>query len=146
MICLQRLGTGEWFTTRVSACALIAPAYKGASSARKTELRQLFCNLGKDETPMVRRAIAQRFGDLAGVVEASCVIPEIIPTFLELTQDGKFTNLSMQYLWLQWRLNWTDLTSKLFYVLVAASLRLITQSQSVFAWPYSMTSFKRSSI
>ena len=97
MICLQRLGTGEWFTTRVSACALIASAYKGASNARKTELRQLFCNLGKDETPMVRRAIAQRFGDLAGVVEASCVIPEIIPTFLELTQDGNVFNLSKQY-------------------------------------------------
>lgn len=38
---------------------------------------------------MVRRAIAQRFGDLAQVVEASCVIPEVIPTFLELTQDGE---------------------------------------------------------
>ncbi len=86
---LQRLGTGEWFTTRVSACALIASAYKGASTASKMELRQLFCSLGKDETPMVRRAIAQRFGDLAQVVEASCIIPEIIPTFLELTQDGK---------------------------------------------------------
>jgi len=86
---LQRLGTGEWFTTRVSACALIASNYKEASTACKTELRQLFCSLGKDETPMVRRAIAQRFGDLAQVVEASCVIQEVIPIFLELTQDGE---------------------------------------------------------
>ena len=92
---VQRLCGGHWFTTRVSACGLIATAYQRGSTACRTELRQLFCDLGRDETPMVRRAIFQRLGDYAKAVEPEYLSTEVIPTFLELTQDGEqyFTHL-----------------------------------------------------
>ena len=85
---MQRLCNGQWFTTRVSACGLIATAYQRGNPTCRTELRQLFCSLGKDETPMVRRAISQRLGDYAKAVEPEFLLSEVIPTFLDLTQDG----------------------------------------------------------
>ena len=86
---LQRLASGEWFTSRVSACGLFATAYARASPAHKTELRQLFRNLGKDDTPMVRRAAAQRLGKFAETVEPVYVAKELVPVFNDLTQDGE---------------------------------------------------------
>ena len=86
---MQRLGYGEWFTSRVSACSLIAAAYPLASNPQKADLRQIFGALGKDETPMVRRAAAHKLGDSAQVVETNFVASELLQTFQGLTRDGE---------------------------------------------------------
>ena len=93
---MQRLCSGPWFTTRVSACGLIATAYQRGNPTSRTELRQLFCALGRDETPMVRRAISSRLGDYAKAVEPSHLLSEVIPTFLDLTQDGSLLLLAVR--------------------------------------------------
>ena len=93
---MQRLGNGEWFTSRVSACGLVATAYPRATQSLRTELRQLYKSLGKDETPMVRRAAAQRLGKFAEVIEAPLVAKELVPVFHDLTQDGTALELPMQ--------------------------------------------------
>ena len=49
----QRLATGEWFTSRVSACSTFASAYPRAPPPLRAELRTLFAQLCRDETPMV---------------------------------------------------------------------------------------------
>lgn len=89
--CLQRLATGEWFTSRVSAAGLFATAYPKVTPALRQELRTLFTNLCKDETPMVRRAAAQKLGGFAKVVEREYVSRELMQLFADLTQDGECT-------------------------------------------------------
>ena len=85
---LQRLAAGEWFTSRVSAAGLFATAYPRCAAALKPELRQLFAQLCRDETPMVRRAAAQKLGGFAKTVEREYVQRELMSLFTDLTQDG----------------------------------------------------------
>lgn len=85
----QRLAQGEWFTSRVSACGLFAVAYPRANPSQHPELRQMFAQLCHDETPMVRRAAAQKLGPFAGVVEREVVSRDLLPLFTDLTSDGE---------------------------------------------------------
>lgn len=85
----QRLAQGEWFTSRVSSCGLFTVAYTRASPPTRAELRQLYSQLCHDETPMVRRAAAQRLGTFAGAVERELVAKELLPLFTDLTGDGE---------------------------------------------------------
>ena len=48
----------------------------------------MYSSLVRDETPMTRRAGAQMLGKFAAVVEPEFVKAEILPLFVELTQDG----------------------------------------------------------
>jgi serine/threonine-protein phosphatase 2A regulatory subunit A len=84
----QRLAQGEWFTSRVSACGLFAVAYSRAAGAAQAELRQLYAQLCHDETPMVRRAAAQKLGAFAAVLERDAVSRDLLPLFTDLTSDG----------------------------------------------------------
>ncbi|XP_018652645.1 putative serine/threonine protein phosphatase 2a regulatory subunit A [Schistosoma mansoni] len=62
---LHRLATGDWFTSRTSACALFSVVYPRVRSSKRWELLDFLRRLAKDETPMVRRAVAARLGELA---------------------------------------------------------------------------------
>ncbi|KAK0077086.1 hypothetical protein PV325_004477, partial [Microctonus aethiopoides] len=57
---VQRLASGDWFTSRTSACGLISVCYPRVSPATKAELRNHFRNLCQDDTPMVRRSAASK--------------------------------------------------------------------------------------
>jgi len=46
-----------------------------------------FIELCNEETPMVRRAVANRIGNLAAVVSKDIVITELIPIFKQLSSD-----------------------------------------------------------
>ena len=85
----QRLASGEWFTARVSSCALFAVAYPRAPTPVRTELLSQFVTLCHDETPMVRRAAAHHLGQLAATMEREYVKTEIMALFTELTQDDQ---------------------------------------------------------
>lgn len=50
---LQTLVSGDWFTSRTSACALFSVCYPRVSHAVKADLRNNFRQLCQDETPMV---------------------------------------------------------------------------------------------
>lgn len=84
---LKRLASGDWFTSRTSACGLFSVSYARVSPATKTELRSLFKNLCRDDTPMVRRAAASRLGEIAKVVEPDVLKQEMLPMFVDLAQD-----------------------------------------------------------
>jgi len=56
-----RLAQGEWFTGRVSSCALFFPAYQ-RSNTQKDKLRKKFIELCNEDTPMIRRACASKLG------------------------------------------------------------------------------------
>jgi serine/threonine-protein phosphatase 2A regulatory subunit A len=52
-----RLAQAEWFTGRVSSCALFFHAYP-RSGSQKERLRKKFMELCQEDTPMIRRACA----------------------------------------------------------------------------------------
>jgi len=91
---LKRLAEGDWFTSRSSACGLFPVAYPRATPQTKEQLRTLFRVLARDDTPMVRRAAAQRLGELAKVVELDYIRtadaankPVILAIFADLSAD-----------------------------------------------------------
>mmetsp|Transcript_9695 Transcript_9695/g.16828 ORF Transcript_9695/g.16828 Transcript_9695/m.16828 type:complete len:582 (+) Transcript_9695:62-1807(+) len=84
---IRRLATGEWFTSRVSACALFPTCYTRVPSVSKAELRKLFDQLCKDDTPMVRRAASTQLGKFAAKLEKEYINKEILPTFHQLASD-----------------------------------------------------------
>jgi serine/threonine-protein phosphatase 2A regulatory subunit A len=86
---LQRLATGEWFTSRVSSCGAFISAYPQAPKSLQSDLRALFAHLCRDDTPMVRRAAAQNLASFARIVEPDLVPSEFLPLFQYLTQDGE---------------------------------------------------------
>ncbi|KGB79077.1 protein phosphatase 2 (formerly 2A), regulatory subunit A [Cryptococcus deuterogattii 99/473] len=91
---VKRLATGEWFTSRTSACALFATPYPNASSSSQEEMRKLFGALCHDDTPMVRRAAAKALGPLVKVVSETSgqhdiIVSELIPMYRKLAGDDQ---------------------------------------------------------
>ncbi len=86
---MQRLGAGEWFTARVSACGLFHIAYPSAPELLRAELRSVYNQLCHDDMPMVRRSAASNLGKFAATVEPLYLKSDIMTFFRDLTQDGK---------------------------------------------------------
>lgn len=85
---LQKLSGGDWFTSRISACALFKVTYERlADPDTRRILRSLFVTLSTDDTPMVRRASAKAIGPLASVVEHDHVLGELVPVFHALASE-----------------------------------------------------------
>jgi serine/threonine-protein phosphatase 2A regulatory subunit A len=75
---ILRLANNEGnFTYRVSAVNLMIPAYQRAGN-QKEKIKTKFLELCSEETPMVRRVVASKIGDLAQVVEKEIVAQDLI--------------------------------------------------------------------
>ena len=62
---VYRLATKEWFTARISACALIADTdFTKITNEKKEQHIKHFAALCRDDVPMVRRVAAQNIGKL----------------------------------------------------------------------------------
>ena len=85
---LKRLALWDNYPSRVSACALFHICYPHISQNDQTEIRQLYGELGRDDTPMVRRAAALNIKHLVGVFEAESIKSDLIPLFSTLIRDG----------------------------------------------------------
>lgn len=84
---IRRLSTGEWFTSRTSACGLFSSCYARLSTSLKTELRRLFRQLATDDTPMVRRAAACRLGELVTVMDLEDIKSDLLLLLPVVVQD-----------------------------------------------------------
>jgi len=84
---IKRLATGEWFTSRTSACGLFACVYSRLNTATRSEMRTLFRQLVNDDTPMVRRAAAARLGDLFQAAELAEIKSDLISLLPVVAQD-----------------------------------------------------------
>lgn len=84
---VTRLSSGDWFTSRTSACGLFSVCYQRVNGSVKSDLRTHFRNLCQDDTPMVRRAAASKLGEFAKVVEPEYLKLDLIPMFVNLAQD-----------------------------------------------------------
>ncbi|CAD8096364.1 unnamed protein product [Paramecium sonneborni] len=74
------------FTCRVSAVSLMCPMY-ARSGNQKEKLRQKFNELCSEETPMVRRAVANKIGEIAQFMDKNHVIEVLIAVLKQLCQD-----------------------------------------------------------
>jgi len=61
---IGRLANKEWFTARISACALIAHAFPKMSGELRHVHLGYFCKLCRDDVPMVRRIASKNLGTL----------------------------------------------------------------------------------
>jgi serine/threonine-protein phosphatase 2A regulatory subunit A len=87
---VKKLTEGDWFTSRVSACSLVAAVYpKLTDAGQKKELRDFFQVLCNDDTPMVRRAAASNIGKFAPTLEKEHLNGLILPLFRALTTDDQ---------------------------------------------------------
>ena len=85
-----RLANGDWFTSKVSSCALVASAYAKSNGSGKQQLLQLFCTqLAKDDTPMVRRAVAKQLGAMSQVVEEQEQRAKLLPLYKEMVMNDQ---------------------------------------------------------
>ncbi|CAH8651863.1 unnamed protein product [Schistosoma bovis] len=84
---IKRLATGDWFTSRTSACGLFSVIYRQSSTAVRAELRRAFKQLCTDDTPMVRRAAANRLGELARCLELDALRSDLLPLLPPLSQQ-----------------------------------------------------------
>ena len=75
-----RLAGGVMFQSRVSAVHIMAQMYDKFGPHRDT-LRRKFIELCGEETPMIRRAVAMRIGDLSSKMDWDLYLSEMIPVF-----------------------------------------------------------------
>ncbi|BFZ55837.1 protein phosphatase 2A structural subunit [Savitreella phatthalungensis] len=86
---IERLATGDWFTSRSSSAGLFAAGYEKAGSSSRERLRTLFIQLCHDETPMVRRAAAANLAKLIPKLEGDIVFDEAVPELRLLSTDDQ---------------------------------------------------------
>ena len=84
---LRRLVQRDWFTSRISACALFEIVYPRVPDATKAELRGQFGVLCRDDTPMVRRAATASLATFSKVVDKDHAVAELLPLFSALAED-----------------------------------------------------------
>jgi serine/threonine-protein phosphatase 2A regulatory subunit A len=85
---LHRLaGKTDFFTARVSACALLPTAYRYATDEQRVGLRKVYNSLCADDTPMVRRAAAHTMKDLIKVCDKQDVLTDLIMIYTQLSQE-----------------------------------------------------------
>lgn len=77
----------DWFTSRISAAGSFAMIYLRIPAQQRDQLRELFCKLCRDETPMVRRAACAHIGAFCSVVEQQYIVNDIVRPFTGLAQD-----------------------------------------------------------
>ncbi|XP_037051827.1 serine/threonine-protein phosphatase PP2A 65 kDa regulatory subunit-like [Bradysia coprophila] len=86
---LRTLASGDSYASRTSACALFSVCYPRVSLAVKAELREIFRQLCKDDTLMVRHAASKKLGEFSEVVGLEFLKSDIIPLFVQIAQDNQ---------------------------------------------------------
>lgn len=86
---VQRLRQADWFTSRVSVCGIFAVTYPKVDSDTKAELRTLLKELSRDDTPMVRRAVATHIGAFASALEPRDAQATALPILQHLLGDDQ---------------------------------------------------------
>jgi serine/threonine-protein phosphatase 2A regulatory subunit A len=85
---LNRLATKtDFFTARVSACALFPTAYKFVGDDDKSQLRKAYATICQDDTPMVRRAAAAQMKLLVKVCDRVDFLNDLLAVYKTLSQE-----------------------------------------------------------
>jgi len=83
-----RLAKNEWFTARMSACALIGAVNEnGTGGAHASSINETYTTLCRDETPMVRRAAASELPRVIKRMSSEEIASTLLPLYEELSAD-----------------------------------------------------------
>lgn len=85
----------DFFTARVSACALFPVAYQHCKDSQKPQLRKAFALVCCDETPMVRRAAAHRLKEFLAVCDKQDILADMINVYKSLSQEDTQDTIRM---------------------------------------------------
>jgi len=101
-----RLAKKEWFTSRLSACSLIASAFSRLSLDQREIHLQHFTNLCRDDIPMVRRIASQYFrvllSNVVSTTGVSCtgkdgiINTKFMPLYEELADNCQPDSVRLQ--------------------------------------------------
>jgi serine/threonine-protein phosphatase 2A regulatory subunit A len=86
---VMKLAAQEWFTSRISAASLFPVGYSRLPEKEKASFRSTFIRMCGDETPLVRRVIAQHFGDMAAKLSTHELNAEFLGAFDSLSKDDQ---------------------------------------------------------
>ena len=76
---IGRLATKEWYTGRISSCALIPVAFSQMHTVEvRTKYLECYCQLCKDDVPMVRRIASKNLGRLLFAVVESLGVDSVL--------------------------------------------------------------------
>lgn len=78
------------FTSRVSSVYLICSLYPRVPQY-KDKLRTKFSDLCAEETPLIRKAISSKIGELSSIVEKEAFFADIFKLFKMLMEDDQDT-------------------------------------------------------
>eukprot|EP01127_Copromyxa_protea_P010604 TRINITY_DN258_c0_g1_i1.p1 TRINITY_DN258_c0_g1~~TRINITY_DN258_c0_g1_i1.p1 ORF type:complete len:576 (-),score=136.13 TRINITY_DN258_c0_g1_i1:89-1816(-) len=84
---VARLAASEYFPPRVSSCSLFTDALKRCSQTSKKNLLDLYVNLCRDETPMVRRAAATNLKHILPLLTSDVILSQFIEVYHALSAD-----------------------------------------------------------
>lgn len=85
---LHRLATkSDFFTARVSACALFPTVYRFAKDDQKESLRKAYMQICSDDTPMVRRAAAHKMRDFVQVCKKEELLTDLLSSYKQLSAE-----------------------------------------------------------
>jgi hypothetical protein len=83
----RKFKKGEIYAMRIAACHLIADIYGRLNEEKKEMARKKFAKLAKDDTPMVRWALAQSIQVIAKSMEQELVYEYLLPILKLLMID-----------------------------------------------------------
>jgi len=85
---IQRLVEGEWFTSRCSSCTLLAFSYSMITQPTcQQQMRTWYQTMCRDETPMVRKAALQHFGEFATKLDMKVLVADFVPIVRDTSLD-----------------------------------------------------------
>jgi len=85
---LHRLPTkSDFFTARVSACALFPTVYRFSNEEQREQLRKAYITICADDTPMVRRAAAHKMKEFVSVCEKQDLLTDMMVAYKQLSQE-----------------------------------------------------------
>ena len=85
---VQRMAANDWFPSRCSTAALLAPLYEKIKNEQdESTIRTLMTSLCKDDTPMVRRAAFVDLPKLCAAVGADMLRADLIQSLRALVED-----------------------------------------------------------
>lgn len=82
-----RMTESDWFIAKCSSAPLLTVCYPRVSEEIKMEIRKVYTNLCKDESPLVRRSFGSNLGDFIKVLELHYLKEGFIPISESFSKD-----------------------------------------------------------
>lgn len=84
---IKQLAGWDNYPSRISACSLVGACFKYYKDQESIDVRQIYKELCKDDTPMVRRTAAHNLSLICAYIDKDAVKEELLPIWSKLILD-----------------------------------------------------------